>query len=289
MDNPRKRNRAFLPRQHDHGDCPATALEDARAVCVDRGVRLTPTRQRVLEILWQNRRPLGAYEILKVLSGEGYCSSPPTAYRALEFLVSHGLVHRLPSLNAFVGCSRPGHSGAAQFLLCTACGMAAEINDSGIESAIERGAAARASTAGTKPSRSAGSARIVAGPDRSLKNSRCSSSQCPPAVRGTPPREAHPFQPFRSFEDRHCRRGTLTPTTETGERLERPAFGKREQSQNASAWAHGCGPNRSCASRRVSPDKESALNRRSRIRQRARKHRRGVRQRRGRNGPFALD
>ena len=79
---------------------------------------------------------------MEVLSGEGYCPSPPTVYRALEFLVSHGLVHRLPCLNAFVGCSRPGHSGAAQFLLCTACGMAAEINDSGIESAIERGAAA---------------------------------------------------------------------------------------------------------------------------------------------------
>ena len=141
-DSSRKRNRAFLLRQHDHGDCSATALEDARAVCVDRGVRLTPTRQRVLEIIWQGRRPLGAYEILEVLSGEGYCPSPPTVYRALEFLVSHGLVHRLPSLNAFVGCSRPGHSGAAQFLLCTACGMAAEINDSGIESAIERGAVA---------------------------------------------------------------------------------------------------------------------------------------------------
>ena len=106
------------------------------------GVRLTPTRQRVLEILWQDRRPLRAYAILDVLSGEGYCPSPPTVYRALEFLVSHGLVHRLPSLNAFIGCSRPGHRGTAQFLLCTACGTAAEINYSGIERAIERGAAA---------------------------------------------------------------------------------------------------------------------------------------------------
>ena len=141
MDNPPKRNRAFLSRRHDHGDCSATALDDARAVCVERGARLTPTRQRVLEILWQDRRPLGAYAILEMLS-EGNRPSPPTVYRALEFLVSHGLVHRLRSLNAFVGCSRPGHPGAAQFLLCTACGRAAEINDSGIERAIERGAAA---------------------------------------------------------------------------------------------------------------------------------------------------
>ena len=70
-DSSRKRNRAFLLRQHDHGDCSATALEDARAVCVDRGVRLTPTHQRVMEIIWQGRRPLGAYEILEVLSGKG--------------------------------------------------------------------------------------------------------------------------------------------------------------------------------------------------------------------------
>ena len=143
MDNPQKRNRAFLPDQHDRGDCSATALEDARAVCVKRGVQLTPTRQRVLEIIWEDRRPLGAYAILRVLSWEGYCLSPPTVYRALEFLVNHGLVHRLSSLNAFVGCSRPGHPGAAQFLLCTACGTVTELNDSAIERTIKRGAAAK--------------------------------------------------------------------------------------------------------------------------------------------------
>lgn len=140
MNDPRKRN--HVPHRHDHGDCLATALEDAIAVCVERGMRLTPVRQRVLEILCQDRRPVGAYTILKVLSREGYCSSPPTVYRALEFLVSQGLAHRLPSLNAFVGRSRPGDSGAAQLLLCNACGTVVEINDSAIERAIERGAAA---------------------------------------------------------------------------------------------------------------------------------------------------
>ena len=113
VDNPRKRNRAFLPHRHDRGDCSATALEDARAVCAERGVRLTPARRRVLEIIWRDRRPLGACEIPEVLSREGYCPSPPTVYRALEFPVSRGLVHRLPFLNALIGRSRPGHPGAA--------------------------------------------------------------------------------------------------------------------------------------------------------------------------------
>ena len=137
----------FFSEEHDHGHCVATALQDAQVVCTERGVRLTPVRQRVLEIIWQSHRPLGAYAILEVLSGEGHSPAPPTVYRALEFLLAHGLVHRLSSLNAFVGCARPGHPGAGQFLLCTSCGTAAELNDTRIERAIERSAEAEGFTA----------------------------------------------------------------------------------------------------------------------------------------------
>ena len=136
----------FLPEEHDHGRCVASALEDARTVCSTRGARLTPVRQRVLEIIWQSHRPLRAYAILEVLSREGHSPAPPTVYRALEFLLTHGLVHRLSSLNAFIGCAHPGHPGAGQFLLCTACGTAAELNDAAIERAIERSAAAEGFT-----------------------------------------------------------------------------------------------------------------------------------------------
>ena len=132
----------FLSDAHDHRHCLESALQHAKAVCARRGARLTPVRQRVLEIIWESHRPLGAYAILDVLSGEGHSPAPPTVYRALEFLLTHGLVHRLSSLNAFIGCHRPGHAGAGQFLLCTACGTAAELNDAGIERAIEHSAAA---------------------------------------------------------------------------------------------------------------------------------------------------
>ena len=136
----------FFSEEHDHRHCVATALQDARAVCAERGARLTPMRQRVLEIIWQSHRPLGAYAILEVLSGEGHSPAPPTVYRALEFLLTHGLVHRLSSLNAFIGCTRPGHPGAGQFLLCTSCGTAVELNDTRIERAIERSAEAEGFT-----------------------------------------------------------------------------------------------------------------------------------------------
>ena len=108
----------FLSDEHDHRRCVANALDDAEAVCAERGARLTPVRRRVLEIIWQSHRPLGAYAILEVLSGEGHSPAPPTVYRALEFLLTHGLVHRLSSLNAFIGCSpsRPSRRRAVSAL-----------------------------------------------------------------------------------------------------------------------------------------------------------------------------
>lgn len=134
---------AFPRRDHDHVRCIAHAMRDAITLCRARGARLTPLRTRVLEIVWQNHKPLGAYDILAVLAAEGRSSAPPTVYRALEFLLEQGLVHRLSSLNAFIGCSRPGHSGSGQFLICRSCGNAAELNDGGIERAIVRGAASQ--------------------------------------------------------------------------------------------------------------------------------------------------
>ena len=130
----------FPRRDHDHVRCIAHAMRDAIGLCRARGARLTPLRTRVLEIVWQKHKPLGAYDILAVLAAEGRSSAPPTVYRALEFLLEQGLVHRLSSLNAFIGCSRPGHAGSGQFLICRSCGNAAELNDGGIERAIVRGA-----------------------------------------------------------------------------------------------------------------------------------------------------
>jgi Fur family zinc uptake transcriptional regulator len=134
---------AFPRPGHDHVRCVADALADAARICRARGARLTPLRSRVLEIVWQSHKPLGAYDMLAVLAAEGRSAAPPTVYRALEFLLEQGLVHRLSSLNAFVGCSHPGHGGSGQFLICRSCGNAAELNDSDVERAITCSAASQ--------------------------------------------------------------------------------------------------------------------------------------------------
>lgn len=130
------KHKLFPGHGHDHEDCVARAMADADSVCAERGARLTPLRRRVLEIVWQSHKPLGAYEILEVLSRDGRSSGPPTVYRALEFLLAQGLVHRISSLNAYVGCTRPGHSATGQFLICESCGAAAEVRDARLEQAI---------------------------------------------------------------------------------------------------------------------------------------------------------
>jgi Fur family zinc uptake transcriptional regulator len=127
---------SFPAPHHDHGACIAAALESAEAECRRRGARLTDIRRRVLELVWESHQPVGAYALLEILGREGWSAAPPTVYRALDFLQQNGLVHRISLLNAFVGCSHPGHSHAGAFLLCAECGMAAELEDEAIDRAV---------------------------------------------------------------------------------------------------------------------------------------------------------
>jgi Fur family transcriptional regulator, zinc uptake regulator len=113
-------------RLHDHAVCVEDALAAAEARCVQEGLRLTPVRRRVLELLLAEHRAMGAYEILPRLAEEGLGSQPPVVYRALDFLVGHGFAHRVERLNAFVACGGPGEEHAAAFLICRECGAVAE-------------------------------------------------------------------------------------------------------------------------------------------------------------------
>jgi Fur family zinc uptake transcriptional regulator len=130
------RRAAFLPQRHDHAYCVADALTTAARVCGERGSRLTPIRRRVLELVWSGHRPVGAYDILAALQGDGRSAAPPTVYRALEFLMEHGLVHRIESLNAFVGCADPGKTHTGQFFICENCRSAAEVTDDKLADAL---------------------------------------------------------------------------------------------------------------------------------------------------------
>ncbi len=72
---------------------------------------------------------MGAYDILAEINKaekEGQVA-PPIVYRALEFLLEEGLIHRIECRNAFIGCIDPGHQDAAQFLICKGCEKVAEL------------------------------------------------------------------------------------------------------------------------------------------------------------------
>ena len=144
----------FAGSDHDHGTCVSSALDSAASVCQQRGVRLTPIRRQVLELVWQSHRPIGAYAVLEALQegrraaavdgaadGKSSAVTPPTVYRALDFLLGQRLIHRIESLNAYIGCVHPGARHAAQFLICNGCGSAAELESRTLLTAIDSAAA----------------------------------------------------------------------------------------------------------------------------------------------------
>lgn len=110
----------------DHMGCVETALNVAAEKCLSNGWRLTPIRKRVLELIWQSHRAVKAYDLLEILQQESSTAKPPTVYRAIDFLLDAGLVHKINSLNAFVGCSHPTESHRCMFLLCEVCGHVEE-------------------------------------------------------------------------------------------------------------------------------------------------------------------
>ena len=104
-------------------------FERAEAICLERGVRLTKQRKTVLQQLCSSNKPLSAYELLERMRSDFKNPSPPTVYRALDFLMEQGLAHKIESLNAYVGCAHPGHTHTTQFLICVSCGEVVEVEN----------------------------------------------------------------------------------------------------------------------------------------------------------------
>ena len=121
--------REFSRGRHKHSTCVDDALKAAEQSCKERGIRFTAIRRRVLELVWASHEPVKAYDVLDILRNERSGAAPPTVYRALEFLLEEGLVHKIESLNAYVGCGEPGHLDSGQFLICSSCGEVAELDD----------------------------------------------------------------------------------------------------------------------------------------------------------------
>ncbi|WP_019937228.1 Fur family transcriptional regulator [Bordetella sp. FB-8] len=101
----------------------------ADTLCAQRGKRLTPIRRKVLELLLRQGRSIKAYELLDAIKAEHHGAAPPTVYRALDFLVEEGLIHRLDAINAWSACHDAAGAPHDLLVVCTHCGAVAEISD----------------------------------------------------------------------------------------------------------------------------------------------------------------
>lgn len=107
--------------EHNHLDCITKALLQAKNICHEAGEHLTPLRQKILQMVWGSHKPVTAYEVLSELAKTQKNAAPPTVYRALDFLEKRGLIHKLESLKAFIGCIEPTRNHQGCFLICKKC------------------------------------------------------------------------------------------------------------------------------------------------------------------------
>ncbi len=123
-------------------DATNALLSRAALFCSQRGTRLTELRRQVLGLVLDSDRPAGAYDLLDQLRARHKGAAPPTVYRALEFLLEQGLIHKVERLSAFVGCvhaideNQHDRHHVAQFLICTRCRRVAELEDKRIDRAL---------------------------------------------------------------------------------------------------------------------------------------------------------
>ena len=111
-------------------DLDQTLVEQIEGICSARGVRLTPQRKRVFELICSNSRASSAYELLEQLKESEPQAKPPTVYRALEFLMEQGFIHRVESTNSFISCcSCNANQHFFQLLICDKCGDVVELQD----------------------------------------------------------------------------------------------------------------------------------------------------------------
>ena len=123
-------------RRHDHNRCVTDCIAQVEDTCKERGARLTPIRRRVLEILLEEHRAMGAYDVLERLATDGLGSQPPIVYRALDFLVAQGFAHRIAHMSAFIACGQPSEEHMPVFLICRQCNRVAEADPGKVTAAM---------------------------------------------------------------------------------------------------------------------------------------------------------
>lgn len=119
---------------------PNRALRElAEAKCREVGERLTPARFTAYAELAASNKPLSAYDLIARLEATLERKiAPLTVYRHLDFLIRVGLVHRLESKQAYLACDHPEHAHESQYLLCSTCGRADELESKQLLKLLEK-------------------------------------------------------------------------------------------------------------------------------------------------------
>ena len=110
----------------------------AKHFCAQNRYRWTDPREKVISVLANTSQPIGAYQIIELLSSDTATIKPPSVYRAIAFWAEHGFIHRIESLNAYIICCE--HSKHTHFciFICKNCSAVQEIQLKGISQLIKR-------------------------------------------------------------------------------------------------------------------------------------------------------
>lgn len=132
---------------HAHTHAPVSFVHAVEAACAAQALKLTPMRRRVLELIAAADKPVKAYDLLDQLRPDVARAAPTQVYRALDFLIEHGFIHKLQSINAFTSCHHPDQRHTVPFFICDRCGAAIELCDSKVASMLVAHAASLGFTA----------------------------------------------------------------------------------------------------------------------------------------------
>ena len=105
----------------------AQFLQSAAEHCLKNGANLTDLRRQVLDLVLAHDGVVKAYQILTDLQQARGSAAPPTVYRALEFLVEQGILHRVEALNGYVVCRHLDCAHPSVILTCRDCGKVDEM------------------------------------------------------------------------------------------------------------------------------------------------------------------
>jgi Fur family transcriptional regulator, zinc uptake regulator len=137
---------SFPAPHHNHSKCTADLLSRAERSCEKQGARLTGQRRDILNCVAESHAAVGAYDIIERMASRGTRPAPITIYRALDFLLARGLVHKIESRNAFVACSHAHEGQPAALLICEDCGLVAEMDAPDVFARVDEGVRAQSFT-----------------------------------------------------------------------------------------------------------------------------------------------